>query len=356
MCKVKIAKGAWRFQLLTPDIYRGHGLTKQYGHAACYLRNVTDPAKPSTQSASYWATSPENSWTKPPALTFPASDAGDAVVAAIAAGNLDQHRFEEQSLDQTLPTTELQDCFVGAVAAAVPGSDTLPNEERRVLELFCLHKRLVEQSASLLDALEKGEDSLPQPDNNGDPLKSKFTQYSPNSRAHCRDCQKLIQEGDVRVGAHVFSSSSRHAGYGINYWCLECMCAKASVKRTARLNAAEIDKILPGTKSHTASLHCFLRCTASFLHFLHAQLSLNPLLVAIICTGAELLSAPDVEIVCKLLGIPIPDPQAQAAMSNGRRRATRSGRKFGSWGGPSDGDGDGDGDGGEGPPRRRARR
>jgi hypothetical protein len=272
MCKVKIAKGAWRFQLLTPDYYRDRGLTKQYGHAACYLRNVTAPAKPSTQSTSYWASSPEKSWTKPPALMFPASEAGDAVVAAIASGNLDQHTFEDQSLHETLPTIALQDCFVAAVTAAVPGSDALRDQEREVLELFCLQKRLTDRSASLLDALEKEEDQLPQPENNGDPLKSKFTQYSPNSRAHCRDCQKLIEEGDVRVGAHVFSSSSRHAGNSINYWCLQCMCAKASVKRMARLNATEIDKVLPGKmaalllllpSSHTVSqilLCCHSQC------------------------------------------------------------------------------------------------
>lgn len=57
----------------------------------------------------------------------------------------------------------------------------------------------------------------------GGPLKSKFTQYSPNSAAHCRDCQSRIVEGDVRVGAHVFSSSSRHAGFSINYWYYYCV-------------------------------------------------------------------------------------------------------------------------------------
>jgi hypothetical protein len=72
---------------------------------------------------------------------------------------------------------------------------------------------------------------------------------APNSAAHCRDCQCRLNEGDVRVGAHVFSSSARHAGYGINYWCLECMCARPAIKRMARLNPTELEKVLPGRPS-----------------------------------------------------------------------------------------------------------
>ena len=98
----------------------------------------------------------------------------------------------------------------------------------------------------------------------------------------------------VRVGAHVHSSSARHSSFSVNYWCVECMCAKPAVRRAARLLPGELQKVLP---------------------------------------GAELLSAIDVQRVCTLLGIPLPSAEARGTMAAGRRRATRSGRKFGSWGG-----------------------
>ena len=118
-----------------------------------------------------------------------------------------------------------------------------------------------------------------------------------NRMAHCRDCHQLLAEGLVRVGAHVFSSSSRHAGYSINYWCLDCMCARPGVRRMARLYPMEIAKVLP---------------------------------------GAELLAEADLQRTCALLGMALPDPTALTALAAGRIRATRSGRKFNTWGGPSD--------------------
>lgn len=118
-----------------------------------------------------------------------------------------------------------------------------------ILELFFLHKKLTSIAKTLLHTSEGDEGAvLVQPEKDGDPLKSKFTQYSPNSAAHCRDCQQRLMEGDIRVGAHVFSSSARHAGYGINYWCLECMCQRPTIKRLARLHASELGKILPGAE------------------------------------------------------------------------------------------------------------
>jgi hypothetical protein len=143
-----------------------------------------------------------------------------------------------------------------------------------------------------MDTLEEAEDALPRPEDDGDPLKGKFTQYSPNSAAHCRDCQCSLQQGAVRVGAHVFSSSSRHAGNSINYWCIECMCLKRSVQRNARLNPGQLGKALP---------------------------------------GSELLQEGDILRICKLLGIPPPTAAAQAAMADGSKRVSRSGRQFGSW-------------------------
>ncbi len=72
------------------------------------------------------------------------------------------------------------------------------------------------------------------------------------------------------------------------------MCTKPAVRRQARLNPTELEKILP---------------------------------------GALLLSEDDVMRVCELLDVPKPDQGQQAAQAVGRRRATRSGRRFGSWGG-----------------------
>lgn len=130
-----------------------------------------------------------------------------------------------------------------------------------------------------------------------------------------------LEEGTVRVGAHVFSSSSRHAGFSINYWCLECMCARPSVRRMARLYPMEVERILP---------------------------------------GLDLLSKPDLETACALLGIEVPDAEVMAVLNAGRVRATRSGRKFNTWGGPSEDGGAAAGgaveEGGEGTSRKRTRR
>jgi hypothetical protein len=153
----------------------------------------------------------------------------------------------------------------------------------------------------------------------------------PVSMASCRDCHQRILEGSPRVGAHVFSSSSRHAGYSINYWCLDCMCARPATRRMATLYPFELEKILP---------------------------------------GSDTLQEEDLKRMCEKLGIATPNPALLAALAEGRNRTTRSGRKFNTWGGSgADGDGDGsgadgdgggvDGDGGEeegGARRKRARR
>ena len=88
---------------------------------------------------------------------------------------------------------------------------------------------------------------------------------------------------------------------------------------------------------------------------------LNPTEIEKILPGAGLLAAPDIQRVCTLLGIALPDPNALAAMASGRKRATRSGRKFGSWGEPEEnnytGAGAGAGAGADAgsPTRKRAR-
>ena len=118
------------------------------------------------------------------------------------------------------------------------------------------------------------------------------------SMAHCRDCQGRLVAGEVRVSANVFSSSARHAGYSINYWCLKCMCARPVVRRLSRLFPLEVDRILP---------------------------------------GLSLLREEDLLAACGYLGIDVPDPAALAQFASNRVRSTRSGRKFNTWGG-DDGD------------------
>ncbi len=83
------------------------------------------------------------------------------------------------------------------------------------------------------------------------------------------------------------------------------MCGKPTLQRLARIFPHELEKVLP---------------------------------------GAELLSEADTARCCTLLGMPPPDIAALAALADGRRRNTRSGRKFGSWGddgGAPDGSGAG---------------
>ena len=185
---------------------------------------------------------------------------------------------DDPGLDQLLPTAALRGCYSAAVATTIPGAGALEPADRDVLELVLLCKRLTKGATAALDGAELTEAAtLDQPANDhGDKLKGKFVQYSPNSRAHCRDCPDwatgLLKEGAIRVGASVFSSSSRHAGDSINYWCIECMCKRPAVQRMARLNPDALEKVLP---------------------------------------GAELLAAPDVDRVCKLLKIPVPDPAAR---------------------------------------------
>ena len=84
----------------------------------------------------------------------------------------------EVELHVDLPTPALRACLAAAVAAALPGSSGLDACEREVLDAFCLRGRLTARATALLDASEAGEASLPQPAKSGDPLKSKFTQYS----------------------------------------------------------------------------------------------------------------------------------------------------------------------------------
>jgi hypothetical protein len=59
--------------------------------------------------------------------------------------------------------------------------------------------------------------------------------------------------------------------------------------------------------------------------------------------GAKLLAAAEVGRACALLGCAAPSAGDAAAMAAGRKRATRLGRKFGTWGEPHGGEGDGSG-------------
>jgi hypothetical protein len=310
LCKTKLIKDAWRFQLAVADPYSGSGrVTWQSAHASCYLRNVHDglATRPTTQSMPYHGAAVAPGWSAWPPLALPDSDVGRAVVTAMVTVATDAVSAQE-SLNVLLPAPDLRACFDASLDAAVPGASALEGDARTALALFALSGgRLSGLAAQHLNSAESSEATLPQPDDNGDPLRGKFTQYSPNSQAHCRDCQARLVEGEIRVGANVFSSSSRHAGFAVNYWCLDCMCAKPAVQRAARLCPQELCKVLP---------------------------------------GAELLAAADVDRVCALLGCAAPSAGDAAAMAAGRKRATRSGRKFGTWGEPHGGGGGGDGNGG----------
>ena len=128
----------------------------------------------------------------------------------------------------------------------------------------------------------------------------------------------------MRVGAHVFSSSKRHAGDAINYWCLPCMCTKPSVRRQARLNPTELERCAstPYVRSRdprpTPSDCVSLACGLVGLH-------------RSILPGVTLLDEAHVQRACQLLDVPLPSAAQQAAQATGRRRATRSGRAFGNW-------------------------
>lgn len=84
------------------------------------------------------------------------------------------------------------------------------------------------------------------------------------------------------------------SGFSVNYWCLECMCKRPAVKRAARIYPNELEKVLG---------------------------------------GSELLLESDIARICNLLKMKLPDEAALANMKEGRKRSTRSGRKFGNWGG-----------------------
>jgi hypothetical protein len=295
LCKLKIAKDCWRFQLAVAEMYSSSGrCTWQSVHASCYLRNVSDvdrASRHSTQSMPYYSSMPAPGWNDAPRLSLPSTEEGASIEAAIAASD----PSEDLNLDQLLPTPALQACFSATINASIAGSDALVGDHRLILEKFCFYGRLTPSIESMLDGTEAAEADL-HGDNyeSKDPLKSKFTQYSPNSQAHCRDCQKRIENGEIRVGASVFSSSSRHASFSLNYWCIECMCARPAIKRASRLYPDELEKILP---------------------------------------GAELLAQVDIERICTMLKIALPSDAALSSMAEGRKRQTRSGRKFGNWGG-----------------------
>lgn len=264
--------------------------TWKYAHAACFMRNCTDGAatRPSTQSMGYFDCPGyllPGAWSQIPLLQL-SSDEYYGVLAAQTA----LLPTDDPDLNTALPTPALRTRLAAAVAVALPGTDVLDPAERLIAEWFCFRQRLTPRSMALLDASERAEN---QPEDHADPLKGKFTQYSPNSKAHCRDCQSLLAEGHVRIGANVFSSSARHASYSVNYWCLECMCLRPSVTRLARITG-DLERVLP---------------------------------------GAGLLSEPDVFRVCTLLKLPPPSETQRAALATGRVRATRSGRQFNTWGG-----------------------
>lgn len=179
---MKIAKGSWRVQRAIADRYHPHSdgsprVTWESAHASCYLENTTKPVDlaDSTQSMPFYGTTTNPIWYQPPTVELPATEEGEAIQAAQTV--LDA----AATLEQSLPSDELRLAFSIAVAASVAGTDTLNENDKTLFELFCFHKRLTEPSRELLKISEAGELELTQPDDNGDPLKSKFTQYSPNS-------------------------------------------------------------------------------------------------------------------------------------------------------------------------------
>jgi hypothetical protein len=176
LCRMKLAKESWRIQIAVTDPYHNHRTSWESSHASCYFENVTSPVdlRDSNQSMPYFGHSTATVWSKFPGLTFPASEEGDMIRAAIAA--LDS----SDTLEQVLPTEALRACFGSAVVTAFPGAEDLSSSDRAILELFCLHKGLNGTSKNLLRASLKAEVAI-QPDLSGDPLKGKFTQYSPNS-------------------------------------------------------------------------------------------------------------------------------------------------------------------------------
>lgn len=179
LCNSKVAKGAWRIQLSAPDMHGPPGMTTwQSAHAACYLINVTKPIdlSGSTQSMPYYGAHPSFAWSNSPILKIPPTAEGEAITAALVVKEI------EDTLDQVLPTEALRVCFSAAVTDSIPGSETLDENDRTIFELVCLHRQLNSTSRNLLRISETEEaTTVTQPEDNSDPLKSKFTQLSPNS-------------------------------------------------------------------------------------------------------------------------------------------------------------------------------
>eukprot|EP01050_Picozoa_sp_SAG11_P018921 SAG11_NODE_2935_length_2827_cov_1.932185_1_plen_396_part_00 len=245
LCKLKIVKGMWRIQLEVLDTIwaevqgRPAPLKWQSCHAACYFRNVDDGlgSRPTTQSMPYWGQMPDPGWSRAPVLSLPVSEAGAATRSALglprvaraaddpAAPGVDLaprapfgaaaplfpvhlaslNDLVARLIDEPKALGRMAQACAGwraavrralkaAVAAALPGFAVLGDDEQEVLQIVCLHRRLSNRAAQLLNSLEAAEAGLvPQTGSyDGDPLKGKFTQYSPNSSAHCRDCQRRL--------------------------------------------------------------------------------------------------------------------------------------------------------------------
>jgi len=176
------------------------------------------------------------------------------------------------SVEGALPTPGLRAKFAARVEAAVSGAADLAPPERTALDLFLLAGRLTKAAAAALNAAEAAEcATVAQPEDSGDPLRGKFTQYSPNSAAHCRDCGARLEQGCVRVGASVFSSSSRHAGFAPNYWCLECMCARPAVRRAVHIYPGEVDKVREEDGRGGVAASCVLRVFSDGITYLSTQ-------------------------------------------------------------------------------------
>lgn len=182
LCHMKISKDAWRMLLAVCDQYHPHGdgrprIMLTSAHASCYFDSVTHPVdlRNSTQSTPYNGTGTNPAWSCAPKITYPATEEGELIGSVLVTLN------SGDTLIQSLPTPALQACHTAAVTAAVAGADTLNENHRNILELFCLHKKLTDVSRDLVKMSDAAEAEFTEHDSSGDPLKSKFTQYSPNS-------------------------------------------------------------------------------------------------------------------------------------------------------------------------------
>jgi hypothetical protein len=180
---MKICKGAWRVSIAVLDPYHQHSdgrarVNWESSHASCYFDNVTNPVDltNSTQSMPYSGTHTKSVWSSPHVITFPPSEEAGVISEILLSLN------PSHTLQQSLSTPSLQTFYTAAVYQAIPGAETLNENDRNILELFCLHKKLTDISLELLKVSELQEAELQQSaDDSGDSLKSKFTQYSPNS-------------------------------------------------------------------------------------------------------------------------------------------------------------------------------